>query len=196
VVLSVSVTAALMLVLVFEASGEPRDLPAAVELSRRRLAVALPVIAVVLVAPFAVLHPLLSFASLETGAFSANPNPEAQPIHYMRPGGHVEVTTAMKPGHLPITITGVQILGTGRALRADRLWASVVSPPFPFRPSAPLPLRVGARQSLWVSAKLTLIRCDSSTLRLSAVRISYRELGLSLTQTVPLDQSTTLACGF
>jgi hypothetical protein len=78
--LSVTLTSAFVLGLVFERSGQPRRLPAAVELSRRRLAVALPIAAVVLVAPFALLHPLLSFASLETGAFGSNPNPDGQPI--------------------------------------------------------------------------------------------------------------------
>jgi hypothetical protein len=195
--LTVSLTSALMLVLAFEHSGEPRRLPAAFELSRRRLAVILPVVAIALVAPFAVLHPLLSFASLETGAFSSNPNPEPQSIYYLRPGGHIQVATAMKPGHLPITVTGAKILGTASVLRVTRVTVAGNSPPFPFRPSPPLPLRVDAGHALWISARLTLVRCSTRAVTVSAVRISYRELGLSLTQAVPLDQSTTVAaCRF
>jgi hypothetical protein len=198
-VLTVSVTSALMLVLGFEHSGEPRRLPALLEFSRRRLAVVLPVIAVVLVAPFAVLHPLLSFASLETGAFSSAPNPESQPIYYLRPGGHIQVATAMKPGHLPITVTGARILGTDGVLRVDRVTVSRDSPPYPFTANnrTQLPLRVDAGHALWISAKLTLIRCVTSAVTVSAVQISYRELGLALTQAVSIDQSTTVAgCRF
>lgn len=196
VVLTVVTTPAFVLLLGFESSGQPRRLPAAVELSRRRLAVTLPLVAVVLVAPFAVLHPLLSFASLETGAFSSNPNPEAQPIYDLRPGGHIQVTTAMKPGHFPITVTGAKILGTAGVLRVDRVTVSVNSPPVSFIRQPPLPLRIDAGHALWIGAKLTLVRCSAGPVTVAAVRVSYRELGLSLTQAVPLDQSTTVACGF
>jgi len=191
--LSVVVTSALVLALAFERSGRPRALPAAVELSRRRLAVILPVVAVVLVAPFAVLHPLLSFASLETGAFSSSANPEAQPIYSLRPGGHIQIATAMKPGHLGITVTGAQILGAGGVLRVDWVTLSVNSPPELWIPLRPLPLRVDAGHALWIGARLTLVRCAARAVTVSAVRVSYRELGLILTQAVPFDQDVTIA---
>ncbi|HEY1775548.1 MAG TPA: hypothetical protein VGG41_05245 [Solirubrobacteraceae bacterium] len=193
-ILTVTLTSALVLVLAFEQSGEPRRLPAAVELSRRRLAVVLPIAAVVLVAPFALLHPLLSFASLERGAFGGNPNPQGQSVYHLRPGGGMELETAMKPGHLPITVTAVRVLGTDGLLRVDAVTVTANSPPDPFVHVAPkLPLRVDAGHALWVSAKLTLVRCRARAFSISAVRVSYRALGLSLTQSVPLDQSLSIA---
>jgi hypothetical protein len=191
---SVLLTSALVLSLGFKRSGRPRRLPSAFELSRRRLAVLLPLVAVFAVAPFAVLHPLLSFSSLERGAFSSNPNPPAQGPYSLARGGHLQISTAMKPGHVPIVVTAAKFLGTGGDVRADRLTLTVDEPPFPFRATGnhPLTLHVDAGQALWVSARLTLIKCVRSAVTVSAVRISYRELGFSLSQDVPLDQAPTV----
>jgi hypothetical protein len=99
----------------------------------------------------------------------------------------------MKPGHLPITLTGVKILGTDGLLRVDAVTVSANSPHEPSLRFSTLPLRVDAGHALWISAKLTLVRFRASAVTVSAVRVSYRALGLSLTQAVPLDQDTAIA---
>jgi hypothetical protein len=190
---SVTLTSAFVRGFAFERSGQPGRLPAAVELSRRRLAVILSIAAVLLVAPFALLHPLLSFASLETGALGSNPNPDGQPIYRLSPGQPIQLETAMKPGNLPITVTGVRILGTGELLRVDGVTVSANSSHDPSLHLSTLPLRVEAGHALWISAKLALVRCRASTVTISAVAVSYRALGLSLTQAVPLDQDIAVA---
>jgi len=197
IVLTALATPALVLVLAFDSAGQPRRPSVGVELSRRWLAALVLVAAVVLVAPFAVLHPLLSFTNLETPALGSNPNPgSTATVGYgLHAGEHVQVVTAMKPGDASITVTAVRLLGTGSALRVDRIVTTLNTMPEPFARPKPLPLRVAAWQAMWISATLTLTRCPATLVTLTAVRVSYRELGLSLSQTVPLDQSTTvLAC--
>jgi len=44
----------------------------------------------------------------------------------------------------------------------------------------------------WISAQVTLTRCPPTPVTLTAMRVSYREFGVSLSQTVPLDDSTTV----
>ena len=192
---TVTVTSALVLLLGFEHSGRPRKLPAALECSRRSLALVLAVVAVVLVAPFAVLHPLRSFASMESGPLNSSSATQGRPVYSLRAGGHIKLASAMKPGHVPITVTGARLLGTAGLLRVDRMTVTLNSPPWPFgiRAYPPLPLHLHAGQALWVSARLTLTRCTTTRLTVSAVRISYRELGFSLSQDVPLDQTVALA---
>ncbi len=197
IVLAALATPALVLVLVFDGAGQPRRPSVGVELSRRWLAALVLVAAVVLVAPFAVLHQLLSFTNLETPALGSNPNPgSTATVGYgLHPGEHVQVVTALKPGDASITVTAVRLLGTGNSLRVDRIVATVNTMPEPFARTNPLPIRVAAWQALWISATLTLTRCPATPVTLTAVRVSYREFGLSLSQTVPLDQSTTvLSC--
>ena len=199
-VLSVLVTTVLVLTLAFDGSGQPRRLPAGVELSRARLAALVAGCAVVLVAPFAVLHPLLSFANLEVGALGSNPNlsPNPSPGDNLRPGERLQLMTALKPGDFAITVTAVRLLGTDGVLHVDRSVVTLNAPPEPafWHPRAratTLPLRVAAWQALWVSDTLTLKRCPATPVTLTAVRVSYREFGVSLTQVVPLDQNTTVA---
>jgi hypothetical protein len=194
VVATVTLTSLLVLVAGFERSGAPRTLPGAFELSRRTLALILFATAVVAVAPFAVLHPLRSFASMESGPLSSNPNIEGL-VYHLGEGGHFKLASAMKPAHVPITVTGVNFVGAGGLLRVDRVTVMRNYPAWPWgvRHHPPLPLHVGAGQALWVGARLTLTRCTTRTVRVSAVAVSYRELGLSLHQTVGLDQAVTVA---
>jgi hypothetical protein len=113
----------------------------------------------------------------------------------MQPGEHVQVVTALKPTDASITVTEVRLLGTGNSLRVDKIMTSVNSMPGPFTRAHAPPLRVAAWQALWISASLTLTRCPARAVTLTAVRVSYGELGPSLSQTVPFDQRTTvLAC--
>jgi hypothetical protein len=144
-----------------------------------------------------VLHPLLSFTNLETPVLGSNPNPgSAVTVGYgLQPGEHVRVVTALKPADESITVTAVRLVGTDSLLRVDQIVTSVNSMREPFTRAQALPLRVSAWQALWISARLTLTRCPAPTVTLTAVRVSYREFGLSLSQIVPLDQRTTvLAC--
>jgi hypothetical protein len=192
IVLTALITPALVLILVFDGTGRPRHPAASVELSRWWLAVLVLASALVLVAPFAVLHPLLSFTNLETSPLGSNPNPGPPPGYLLRPGDHVQITTALKPGDASITVTAVRLVGTNGALRVDRIAARVNAMPVPFVPPTPRPLRLAPWQALWISAQLTLTRCPATPVRLNAIRVSYREFGLSLSQTVPLDDSTTV----
>jgi hypothetical protein len=197
IVVAAFVTPVLVQMLVFDDAGQPRRPSAGVELSRRWLAALVVVAAVVLVAPFAVLHPLLSFTNLETPAFGSSPNPgSTATVGYgLRRGEQVQVVTALKPGDASITVTAVRLLGTGDSLRVDRIVATVNTMPEPFARTHQPPIRLAAWQALWIRATLTLTRCPGRPVTLTAVRVSYREFGLSLSQTVPLDQSTTvLSC--
>jgi hypothetical protein len=195
IVLAALVTPALVLILVFDGSGQPRRPAAAFELSPRWLAALVVASGLVLVAPFAVLHPLLSFTNLETPSLGSNPNSSPPVGNVLRPGDHVQVTTALKPGDASITVTAVRFVGTGGVLRVDRVATRVNTMPVPFVRPTPLPLRLNAWQALWISAQLTLTRCPATPVTLTAVRVSYREFGLSLSQTVPLDDNTNVpAC--
>jgi hypothetical protein len=197
IVIAALATPALVLVIAFDSTGQPRRPSVGVDLSRRSLAASVLVAAVVLVAPFAVLHPLLSFTNLETPALGSNPNADsAATLGYgLHPGEHVQVVTALKSGDASITVTAVRLVGTGNSLRVERIVTTVNATAEPFARTTALPIRVAAWQALWISATVTLTRCRATPVTLSAVRVSYREFGVSLSQTVPLDQSTTvLAC--
>lgn len=58
--------------------------------------------------------------------------------------------------------------------------------------SARLPARVAARHALWIGYALALRRCPSEPVAITRIKVSYRELGLSLTETVPLAGTKTL----
>jgi hypothetical protein len=197
VVLTVLATAALVRALAFAPDGSARVLPSRAEPTRRSLAALFLATTVAVVIPFAILHPLLSLGSIDNGAFSSAANPSDAPaLANLSPGGHLGFQTALKPEHFAITITAIQLVGAGGALRTDHRYLNVNSPYVgpPFGPPAlALPLHVAPAQAFWIDYRLTLTRCTRRPLELSAVRISYRELGLSLEQTVPLDQRLTIA---
>jgi hypothetical protein len=51
----------------------------------------------------------VSFTSLDVGPFNSTPsgNPNPSPGYNLRPGEHVQLTTALKPANYSITVTGV-----------------------------------------------------------------------------------------
>ena len=67
------------------------------------------------------------------------------------------------------------------------------SPALLHQPQSPrFSIRVAARDSFWIGYAVALRRCPSNPVAVTQLKVSYRELGLSLTQTVPLAGSNTL----
>jgi hypothetical protein len=100
----------------------------------------------------------------------------------------VQAEVGLQVGVIPITVTGAHLVGLPNAVRVIRV--SRGSSPAP--QSARFSMRVGARHSFWIGYAVTLKRCPIQPVAVTRIKLSYRELGLSLTQTVPLAGSDTL----
>jgi hypothetical protein len=186
VVMSLLLTPAIVRVVVFEPSGQPRQLPARLELSAGRLAGLLLFAALVVVAPFALLHPFALRGSGESGGASVSAGWQ----YDVQPGQIVKAEAGLETGLFPVTVTAVRVLGQSRALRILSFTPGDNAPVT--ASGAGLPMRIAAGQSLWVSYKLALRYCTDPPASITRIRVSYRELGLALTQTVPLAGSNTL----
>ena len=184
--------AALRLV-AFDASGEPRVMPARLRIRPRLRFAAWLCVPVFLVAPFALLHPLSVTGAGSSGGSFTNSNSGL--VYHVRPGDPVQAETGLHVGLLPITVTGLRLVDVPSSVRVIRLTlgsnAAFLSPPS----SLQLPARVAARNMLWFGYAIALRRCPSQPVGVTRVRVSYRELGVSLTQTVPLaGYNTLLSC--
>ena len=191
VALSLLATPAILRVVAFEHSGQPRQLPARVELSRRRLAVLLLCSALALVVPFALLHP---FALRGSGQSGSATQVTSGWLYDAPPGTRVRAEAGLQTGLFPITVASVHLVGRTQALRVVRM-AIGNNAPVPAASARTFPVRIGAGRVLWISYTLELRYCSYPPASVTRMRISYRELGLPLTQTVPLaDSNTLLSC--
>ncbi len=189
VVLSLLAIPAILRVLAFDRAGQPRRVPRCFELSLGPFTAVLVACAVVLIVPFALQHP-----------FTANGySPQAADgkiVHPTKPGRWLTASAGLTGGRFAVAVTGVRLLGPSGGLRVAPGVLSVGGPTFPFARRAPLPFHVPAGRSLWVSYRLKIRRCEGRPVGVTRIRLSYRELGLSLTQTVRLaDGSMLLTCG-
>jgi hypothetical protein len=190
-------------VIAYDANGGPRRLPHALEPSTRALGWTLAAAALVLIVPFTLLHPFtVRGAGIEGNStatdsgyrFSANP------------GQIVQQNVGLQGAEFPITVTGVRLLGDVAPLRVVRV-APGSSPPMqvwvrtgpgsgqvapPSVRAARFPVRIRARHSFWVGWAVALRDCSTTRAGVTRIRISYRELGLALTQTVALGNDSTL----
>jgi hypothetical protein len=190
-VLSLLLVPAVLQLVAFEHSGGARALPRAVDLSGRHLVATLAISVLVLVLPYALLHPLAIRGSGQSGGnFTTN---DSGFLYSVRPGQLVHAQSGIETGVLPITVTGVRPLASASDVRIVKV-AIAGNVPLSELPvaSGGLALAVPARHLLWVGFAVRLTDCRSQAAGVTRIRISYRELGLSLSQTVPLAGSDTL----
>jgi len=191
--LALLATPALLRAVAFERSGVPRRLPPALELGNRRLASLGAFGVLVLIAPFALLHAI----AIDGTSQSGNARSTSSGFLISVAPGHVVVAqSALRAGLVPITVTAVTPLTNSRIVRIVRVRLELGAPLIPSGSRLALPVRVGARRSLWVGFALTLRRCPFGTQTgITRIRVRYRELGISLTETVPLERSNVfLTC--
>ncbi len=191
VALSLLATPAILRVAAFERSGQPRQLPARVELSRRRVVALLLCSALALVMPFALLHPFALRGSGQSGSGSLVTSGW---LYDAPPGTRVRADAGLQTGLFPVTVTSVHLVGQMQALRVLRV-AIGDNGPVPGARARNLPVRIAAGDSVWISYTLALRYCPYPPASITRIRIGYRELGLALSQTVPLaDGNTLLSC--
>jgi hypothetical protein len=202
--LSLALLPATLAVIGYDASGCPRRLPRALGSSTRALRAALAIAALALIVPFTLLHP---FAVQGTGIGDTPATTGSGYLYSARPGRLVQQEVGLQGAEFPITVTRVQLLGNITPLRIVRVapgsnppvqvWVRVApggpSPTsLPFHAPPRFPVRLGARHTLWIGWAVTLRHCPTEQASVTRIRISYRELGLALTQTVGLARNSTL----
>lgn len=171
-------TPALLRGLAFDHSGAARRLPRRVELTRIGLGVAALGTALVLVAPYALLHvapraatsPLVVYAGLDTSYITGTD-----------PGRPLQGEAGLTAGLSPITVTAVRLTGTAGAKLALRIGA----PPFTSDSPLALPMRIAPRHTLWLGYSVALGRCGGLTATVIRVQVNYVASGISRTQTSP-----------
>jgi hypothetical protein len=185
----------------YDARGRPRPLPRVLEPSTRALLAALVTAALALVAPYTLLHPFGVRGSGVGGNFTATASGY---LYSARPGQLVQNMVGLQGSVFPITVIGAHLLGDTTPLRIAAVapgsnppvqaWVRVApgGPIPPRRPVARFPARVGAGGTFWIGWAVTLRHCPSQQAGVTRLRISYRELGLTLTQTVALGSNSTL----
>jgi len=188
--LSLFLMPAVLRLVAFDGSGQPRVVPWRIELPRRLRVGALLCAAAALVGPYALLHPFAIHGSGQSGGTFTNT--ASGFLYSARPGEAVQAEAGLQLGLFPITVTDVRLVALPREIRVLRVTLGSNPPLLQPTPHARLHARVGARHSLWIGYAVTLTRCPSQTAAITRIRISYRELGLSLTQTVPLAGSNTI----
>lgn len=192
--LSLFVTPAVLRLVGFDGAAQPRTLPRRIILPRKYQRAALLCVVAGVVGPYSLLHPLSVHGIGGPGGNLTNG--ESGWSYAVRPGEAVQAEVGLQAGIFPITVTGARLVGLPRSVRVIRL--SHGSDPALLHPAPParFSVRVAARHSLWIGYAVVLRRCLSQPVAITQVELSYRELGLSLTQTVPLAGSNTiLSCG-
>ena len=187
--LSLFLMPAVLRLVAFGGSGQPRVLPPRFDIPRRSLFTALFCVAAVLVGPYALLHPLAVHGTGGGGSFTTT---DAGYLYQERLGQPLQAEVGLQVGVFPITVTGVRLVGLPRRIRLIRIALESSPLLLPTSATARLPARIAARQSLWIGYAVALTRCPSQPVAITRIKLSYRELGLSLTQTVPLAGSNTL----
>jgi hypothetical protein len=188
--LSLFLMPAVLRLVAFDGSGQPRMLPPRFDIPRRFRFTALFCVAAVLVGPYALLHPLAVHGTGESGgSFTTT---DSGYLYQAQAGQPVQAEVGLQVGVFPITVTAVRLVGLPRGVRLIRIALGSSPPLLRASLTAQLPGRVAARHSLWIGYAVALTRCPRQPLAITRIKLSYRELGLSLTQTVPLAASNTL----
>jgi hypothetical protein len=188
--LSLLLTPAVVRLVAFDGSGQPRRLPACLDLPRRVRWAGLLYVALAVVAPYALLHPLAVHGSGESGGTFTSV--DAGLLYQVRPGQPVQAEADLQAGVFPITVTGVRLVGLPQGLRVVRIALGSNVPLLRSARHGRFPVRVAARHSLWVGYAVALTHCPAQPVAITRLEISYHELGIPLTQTVPLAGFNTL----
>jgi len=173
----------------FEHSGRPRLPPARLELTPARLRALLLVSVLGVAGPFSLLHPFAVRGSESSGNSSQG---TVGNVFDTAQGKVVQAAAGIENGLFPVAVTAVRILGDTRAIRI----LSVQADHLPELGSARYPIHLRARGSLWVTYRVALGYCADPLPAITRIRLDYSELGLALSQTVPLGGANTLlSCG-
>jgi hypothetical protein len=190
VALSLLLMPAVARALIFEHSGAARRLPFA-EPRALAVAFALLVAGFVLVLPYSALHPLVADGSGQSGP-SADTSGTSGYVYDVHPGEIVEASAGLQTGLFPITVSAVKVLANASLVHVVKVTLGSNMPFDRPRPASDFHVRIGARQSLWVGYAISLRRCASFPVGVTRIRVSYRELGIALEQTVALGANNTL----
>jgi hypothetical protein len=113
--------------------------------------------------------------------------------------GHVgraaEVDVGLSSARLPTQVTGVTLTGSGAAhFRVSAIVVSRDASPYIGYPllRTRLPHEVPAGHSMWISAKVTLVSC--ADISVNTLVLHYRMLGISTSETMPLQDPLRLSC--
>lgn len=192
--LSLFAMPAVLRVVAFDGDGQPRLLRPRFEIPRGIRVAALLGLAGALVAPFTLLHPLSVHGSGGAGGYLSTG--DSGYLYRALPGEPAQVEVGLQVGLFPITVTGVRLVDVPRGVRVIRVVLGSDAPLLRSQPTTSAPVHVAARQLLWIGYAAALTRCPGQPVAITRIRLSYRELGLSLSQTVPLAGSNTfITCG-
>ncbi|HEX4035818.1 MAG TPA: hypothetical protein VHX66_15340 [Solirubrobacteraceae bacterium] len=187
---SLFLTPAVLRFVAFDGAAQPRRLPARIIRPRRYELAALLCVVVGVIGPYSLLHPLSVHGTGQSGGTLTNG--ESGSSYVVAPGEPVQAEVGLQAGIFPITVTGARLVGLPSDVRVIRVSRgsdpALLHQPQPARFST----HVAARHSLWFGYAVALKRCPIRPVAITRIRLSYRELGLSLTQTVPLAGSNTL----
>jgi hypothetical protein len=204
-VLAILFTPALVCGLAFDAAGGARPFPGAIGWHGRRARL-LAALALVLVLPYGVLHPLVADGSgtvsppSPTGGWSgSSSDSDSGDVYSVAPGQPVRALSGIHGGPFGLTVTGVRLAGVPADLRTLGLSVAPDGPGPPLGTGAPaahgLPLALHPGGMIWITYSVALARCSASGVRVDRMLLSYRAFGLALTQVVRLQRATVLTCG-
>jgi hypothetical protein len=191
--LAVFLAPAVVRLAAFERDGAPRRPAWPIDLRGRPTAVILAVAALLLVAPYSVLHPFAADGE-SWGTQGQAEESSTSDLHAVVANQRVEAGVGLQGGRLPMTVTGVRLLGNIAALRITGVGLTPNEPAGSWPRGAAPPVHLRAGESLWISYTVALRRCPASA-SVDRVRLSYRVLGIDMSQTVIPLHSTRLTCG-
>jgi hypothetical protein len=189
--LAVLLTPAIVRLAAFDRYGTLRSSAWPIELHRRPIAIILAASALLLVAPYSVLHPFVADGDGGSGT-QVQAESGTSYLYAVAVNQRVQVAVGLQGGRLPMTVTGVRLFGNTAALRITGVSLTPNEPRW--RGGFPPPVHLRAGESLWISYTVALRRCPASA-SVDRVRLSYRVLGIDMSQTIIPLHSTRLTCG-
>ena len=175
----------------YRGDGSLRAWPAPLESGRRGAVPAL-LVAVALVLSYSAAHAFWQNGS--GGVASAT----------LRPGRTAVIDVGLHAIALPVRITGVALDGPGTAALgvARAAFTSAGSPPLlgdgpsvlPGPVARALPARLSAGTGAWLAIRIRLLSCPARGARIDAITLSYRVLGITTSQRIPLWSTQAIAC--
>jgi hypothetical protein len=194
---SILVTPLLLRALAYDRGGSARGYH--VRLHRRSWLGLGAAIAVVIL-PFSLTHPFLAQGTQTFGggplrSATAGALSSARDIYSVEPGQVVQSGVGLRSGPLSSEITGVTLRGSGTPLRVEGLTLSTGDPGFSALGRHPqLPLELPAGRSLWITYAVALRSCSFPASSVDRVVLHYRVLGIGMSEVVPVQDATELAC--
>jgi hypothetical protein len=173
----------------YRVDGAPRPWPSRLAAGRRGLVAALLVAAVL----------ALSYSA--THAFAQNGSAGAESAA-LSPGETTVLNAGVDGIALPARVSGVQLDGRGagrvavvRAAAASEQGGPVAGRAAVVGPVAhALPVSLPARAGTWLAVGIRLLSCPARAVRIDAVTLRYRVLGIATSERIPLWSAERISC--